>query len=106
MPGPRRQLTACSLGNATGTVGVEVAVGGGVFDGTAVRVGAAVKGAWVAEGVTGESVGVCVGALDGKLQADRTKTRMKANRQTRDLISLLSICFILPNWIASDNRSF
>src|SRR5512141_437237 len=37
MLGPRRQLTACSLGSATGTVGVEVAVGGGVFEGTAVN---------------------------------------------------------------------
>jgi hypothetical protein len=36
MPGPRRQLTATSFGNATGTVGVPVAVGGGVLDGKGV----------------------------------------------------------------------
>src|SRR6185503_17775143 len=42
VPGPRRQLTATSLGKATGTLGVKVAVGGGVLEGGAVCEGAAV----------------------------------------------------------------
>src|SRR5512134_568920 len=41
VPGPRRQLTATSLGNATGTAGVDVVVGGGVFEGVGVSVGRA-----------------------------------------------------------------
>jgi hypothetical protein len=36
IPGPRRQLTATSLGEATGTAGVEVEVGGGVLEGNGV----------------------------------------------------------------------
>jgi hypothetical protein len=72
-------LTATSLGNATGTLGVEVVVGGGVFEGTAVNVGALVGKACVAEGATAK-VGVSVrGAFDGKLQAGMAKIRVKAN---------------------------
>ena len=69
VPGPRRQLTATSFGKATGTLGVDVVVGGGVLDGGSVRVGAVVDAAWVDEGVIAGAVGVSVGRLDGRLQA-------------------------------------
>jgi hypothetical protein len=74
-------LTATSLGNATGTVGVEVVVGGGVFEGTEVKVGALVGEACVAEGATAR-VGVSVrGAFDGKLQADIARIRVKTSNK-------------------------
>jgi hypothetical protein len=80
IPGPRRQLTATSFGEATGTVGVDVNVGGGVeeggsvFEGMAVRDGCAgevfVAGTIVTVGVTG--------TLEGRLQASmlRINTRL------------------------------
>src|SRR5215203_7413079 len=39
VPGPKRQFTATSFGKATGTVGVDVVVGGGVLAGRSVCVG-------------------------------------------------------------------
>jgi hypothetical protein len=81
-------LTATSLGNATGTVGVEVVVGGGVFEGTDVRVGALVGKACVAEGVT-IAVGVSVrSAFDGKLQADSARIRVNTKNKFRNFIAL------------------
>jgi hypothetical protein len=85
-PGPRRQLTATSLGNATGTDGVKVAVGGGVFDGREVSVGAVVDVACVADGVMGASVGVSVGRLEGKLQASIAKPSMSTGNKVRNFI--------------------
>jgi hypothetical protein len=79
-------LTACSFGKATGTVGVEVVVGGGVFEGTAVSVG--VAGAGVTEAVISDRVGVAVGALEGRLQADRTGIRTSTYSKVRNFIAL------------------
>jgi hypothetical protein len=76
--GPRRQLTATSFGNATGTVGVELAVGCDVADGKGVCVAVAVDRDCVADGVMRDTVGVSVtGTFEGRLQADimRTKAR-------------------------------
>jgi hypothetical protein len=82
-------LTATSLGNATGTVGVKVVVGGGVLEGSAVCVGVAMaKGCVVADGVIKPGVGVSVGTLDGRLQADMAKTRTIINK-LRNFIALL-----------------
>jgi hypothetical protein len=90
--GPKRQLTATSRGNATGTVGVEVVVGGGVLDGTEVDVGALVGKACVAEGATAK-VGVSVrGAFDGRLQADTAKIRVKASNKRWNFIALSFCC--------------
>jgi hypothetical protein len=88
--GPRRQLTATSLGNATGTVGVEVIGGGDVLDGTEVWVDVEVAKASVADGVsTIAKVGVSVpGAFDGRLQADIARTRMNTNNKRRNFIML------------------
>jgi hypothetical protein len=84
-------LTATSLGNATGTVGVKVVVGGGVFEGTEVKVGALVGKACVAEGATAK-VGVSVrGAFDGKLQADIARIIVKASNKRWNFIAL-SFC--------------
>jgi hypothetical protein len=87
VPGPSRQLTATSLGKATGTLGVEVEVGGGVSDGRLVG-----AGGWVAMERVGVALSAKVGvsvtcALVGRLQADRAKTRM--NNRRRDRIGLL-----------------
>src|SRR5215216_3347252 len=86
MPGPRRQLTATSFGNATGTEGVKVVVGGAVFEGRGVNVGADVDRVWVKEGVMRASVGVSVGTLEGRLQASIAKTSMSAENKVRDFI--------------------
>src|SRR5215216_5254257 len=68
-PGPKRQFTFASLGNTTGTVGVEVSVAGAVLAGNGVCVGASVGSGCVAKG-TGDVVGVSVaGICDGRLQA-------------------------------------
>jgi hypothetical protein len=69
-------------------VGVEVVVGGGVFEGKAVCVGVAVGSGSVADGVISDNVGVCVGALEGRLHADMAKTRTNINK-LRDFIALL-----------------
>jgi hypothetical protein len=69
-------------------VGVEVVVGGGVFEGTDVRVGALVGKACVAEGKT-VAVGVSVSeAFDGRLQADIARIRVKANNNRWNFIAL------------------
>jgi hypothetical protein len=60
-------------------VGVEVVVGGAVFEGAGVWEGASVAGARVTEGVV-SAVGVSVpGVFDGKLQADRARIRINRN---------------------------
>src|SRR5512140_1255234 len=84
--GPRRQLTGCSLGKATGTVGVEVEVGGGVLEGIGVSVGVLVDGDRVAEGVISDKVGGAVGALEGRLQAERTKRNTNSDNKNFGLI--------------------
>jgi hypothetical protein len=89
VPGPRRQLTATSFGNATGTVGVEVVVGGGVLDGGSVNVGMIVDVVWVEEGVIAGAVGVSVGRLDGRLQASIARTRARVDNKLRDFITFL-----------------
>jgi hypothetical protein len=72
---------------------VEVVVGGGVFEGGRVRVGTAVDKDRLEVAVTA-SVGVSVtGALDGRLQADRTRAR-KINIP-RDFIAVLLLCLLL-----------
>jgi hypothetical protein len=70
-----------------GMVGVEVAVGEGVFEGIAVSVGVLVDEGWVADGVIRDNVGVGVGALEGRLQADMAKIKTSINIKTRDFIS-------------------
>jgi hypothetical protein len=89
VPGPRRQLTATSRGDATGTDGVKVAVGGGVFDGRDVRVGAIVEVACVTEGVMRANVGVAVGTFEGRLQASIARTRASMDNGLRDFITSL-----------------
>jgi hypothetical protein len=77
-------LTATSLGKATGTVGVDVIVGGGVAEGGDVCVKVTVGTDRVAVGLT---VGVPVtGALDGRLQADRVKTGTNIKNKLRNFI--------------------
>src|SRR6266540_4226598 len=88
MPGPNRQFTLLSLGDATGTVGVEVNVGGGALVGSGVCVGKSVGSGCVtvAEGSTC-SVGVSVGErLDGRLQASIAKTSTRAGIKVRAFI--------------------
>jgi len=89
VPGPRRQLTATSLGKATGTDGVDVVVGGGVLDGGTVCEGIGVPGTAVEEGVMATTVGVSVGKVDGKLQASRARTRASVDHKLRDFIAFL-----------------
>jgi shikimate kinase len=73
---------------------VEVVVGGGVFDGTDVWVGAFVAKACVTDGVTAAKVGVSVpGAFDGKLQADMAGIRLITNNKFRNFIAL-SFCWL------------
>jgi hypothetical protein len=78
-----------SLGKATGTVGVEVIVGGGVSEGWT---------AWVAVEVVTNSVAVALmtgvgvsvtGAFEGRLQADRARTRARAIHELLNFITLL-----------------
>jgi hypothetical protein len=80
-------LTATSLGEATGTLGVELAVGGGVLEGTPVCEGAAVGEGCVADGVIASAVGVSVGKLDGRLQASIARIRTIVNNKLRDFIA-------------------
>jgi hypothetical protein len=89
VPGPNRQFTATSFGDATGTDGVKVAVGGAVLDGRGVKVGALVEVACVDDGVMGASVGVSVGRLDGRLQASKDRTRASVDNRLRDFITSL-----------------
>jgi hypothetical protein len=81
IPGPKRQFTATSFGDAMGTVGVNVRVGGGVFVGNGVPDGIGVEEGWASVAVKG-GVGVDVGgALKGRLHAsmDRTSTTLTKN---------------------------
>src|SRR5215216_6485130 len=106
-PGPRRQFTATSFGSATGTVEVEVEVGGGVLAGNSVWVGISVEAGCVIDGVKIDNVGVWVAALAGRLHASIAKTRANTNKKLRDFIAvLLYFCSILPNEPANDNRPF
>jgi hypothetical protein len=98
--GPNRQLTFTSLGNATGTLGVNVNVGRGVLVGKGVCVGRSVGGITVAvaEGIViGAAVGVA-GTLDGRLHASIAKTSMSAGNKVR----LFIVSPIALRW--SDNR--
>lgn len=80
VPGPKRQLTATSFGAATGTVGVEVNVGGGVEEGNSVSDGMGVNDGWA--GVVARIVAVGVpGAFDGRLQASMLKTKRRLARK-------------------------
>ena len=88
VPGPKRQLTATSFGEATGTAGVEVKVGGGVEDGNGVFEGTSVVGGTVF--VEGSIVTVGVpGALDGRLQASMLKTNRRLARKGWCFMDLL-----------------
>jgi len=95
------------LGDATGTVGVVVDVGGGVLDGSNVCVGMSVDAGWVIDGVNIAKVGVSVAALEGRLQASIAKTRASTNKKLRDFIAfLLYFCSILLNEPVAGNRPF
>jgi hypothetical protein len=99
-------LTGTSLGNATGTVGVEVSVGGGVSVGSGVCVGVSVEGACVSVGVNGGSVGVAVAAPEGRLQASIAKIRISIGIKVRDFIALSFIStIILYRCPEADNSS-
>ena len=82
VPGPKRQLTATSLGDATGTAGVVVMVGSaeatgkGVLDGIGVDEGPA-GGVFVLRNVV--AVGV-TGAPDGRLQASMLRINKRLAR--------------------------
>jgi hypothetical protein len=83
-------LTATSFGNATGTVGVEVVVAGGVFEGKGVCVGVSVDRGCVDDGVITDSVGVSVtDVLEGRLQASMAKTRTNVANKLRDFMVFL-----------------
>ena len=90
VPGPKRQLTATSLGEATGTVGVLAmvgsaeATGNAVFDGTGVNNGCA--GVFVLRSVV--AVGVTAAAA-GKLQASMLRTSKRLAKNGWYLIGLL-----------------
>ena len=88
VPGPRRQLTATSLGDTVGTVGVGVAGGGEVFVGSGVCVGVPVGRDSVGERIiTNVGVGVSVtGTFDGRLQALIARTSASVNNKLRDLM--------------------
>jgi len=82
VPGPKRQLTATSLGEATGTVGVLAIVGSAEATGNAVLDGTGVNDAWAGVFVARSVVAVGVtAAADGKLQASmlRTSKRLAKN---------------------------
>ena len=83
MPGPKRQLTATSLGDATGTVGVDVAAGGGEAEGKGVLDGIGVNDGWAGVFVL-RSVVVAVGvtaAPDGRLQASMLRINKRLARK-------------------------
>jgi hypothetical protein len=88
VPGPSRQFTFTSFGNAIGTAGVDVNVGGGVFVGNGVCVGRLVGSGCVtvAEGsICNVGVGVA-GILDGKLHASIAKTSTRLESKIRGFI--------------------
>ena len=88
VPGPKRQLTATSFGDATGTVGVEVKVGGGVDDGNGVFEGISVEGGTVFVAGVIVTVGVPA-AFDGRLQASMLKTNRRLARKGWCFMDLL-----------------
>ena len=78
VPGPKRQLTATSLGEATGTVGVLVMVGSAEAAGNAVLDGMAVNDGWAGVFVLRNVVAVGVTAApDGKLQASMLRNNKR-----------------------------
>jgi len=86
VPGPRRQLTATSLGDTVGTVGVGVAGGGEVFVGSGVCVGVPVGSDSVGERIIA-NVGVSVTVtFDGRLQAVIAKTSTSVDNKLRDFM--------------------
>jgi hypothetical protein len=101
-------LTATSFGKATGTLGVEVVVGGGVLDGSGVCEGMLVAGTGVEEGVMATTVGVSVGRLDGRLQASRARTRARVDNRLRDFIAFLLwvVSIILCRNLTDGNSSW
>src|SRR5688572_8826741 len=90
VPGPKRQLTATSLGEATGTVGVLAivgsaeAAGNAVFDGIEVNEGCA--GVFVLRNMV--AVGVTAAAA-GKLQASMLRISKRLAKNGWYLIGLL-----------------
>ena len=99
MPGPSRQFTLVSFGNATGTVGVEVNVGGGVLVGKGVCVGESVGSGCVTVGEADAcSVGVSVaGRFEGRLQASIAKMSTSAGNKVRDFI--VSPLLVHPSYL-------
>jgi len=86
--GPKRQFTLTSEGQAIGTVGVPVAVGGGVSVGRNVCVGSgvSVSGTAVFSAVGEGGAGVSVGKLDGKLHAETNKAITNNKEKARAFI--------------------
>jgi len=82
VPGPKRQFTATSLGDATGTVGVDVRVGIAVFKGKGVLEGIGVDdgpgGVFVLRNIV--AVGVAA-APDGRLQASMLRINKRLARK-------------------------
>jgi hypothetical protein len=75
------------LGNATGTVGVDEGVAGGVLDGNIVGV---LRKLSVGDGVKAVSVGVSVtGAFEGRLQASTARMSARIGNNILDFIVLL-----------------
>jgi len=79
-------LTATSLGDTVGTVGVGVAGGGEVFVGSGVCVGVPVGSDRVGERII-TNVGVSVtDTFDGRLQAFKARTSASVDNKLRDFI--------------------
>jgi hypothetical protein len=88
VPGPSRQFTFASLGDAIGTLGVDVNVGRAVLVGKGVCVGRSVGAGCVTVG-DNESckVGVSVtGTFEGRLQASIAKTSTRTGNKVRAFI--------------------
>jgi hypothetical protein len=78
VPGPKRQLTPLSSGDAMGMVGVGVNNGSGVFVGRDVKVGTGVSNGTAGVSVKVGALGVGVTSPEGRLHARmaRIKTRL------------------------------
>ena len=82
VPGPKRQLTATSLAEATGTVGVLIMVGGAEAADKAVLDGMAVKDGWAGVFVLINVIAVGVAsAPDGRLQASMLMTNKRTAKK-------------------------
>ena len=97
-----------SFGKATGTLGVDVNVGGGVLVGGGVCVGRSVgRGCVTVTDAEACSVGVSVtGIVDGKLQASIAKTSTSTGNKDRGFIVSPLISVILHGHDTTDNRPF